>query len=139
MTYTVKAGDSLSRIANQYGVSIEELIDSNSGQYPSLVDDPDAIQVGWTFTIPGTTEVVPSPQPLTQGVSVMPTASVASTSASPSFIQSILANKPLAIGLAVAIAAVIYYFTSRSGLKRNPLAVPHNRSRARRNRKVRSS
>ncbi len=49
--YTVKPGDFLSQIAQQYGVSLNQLIQANS------ITDPNLVEVGVTLTIP-----VPTPE-----------------------------------------------------------------------------
>lgn len=54
-TYTVQGGDYLNKIATQYGVTLQALIDANVGVYPSLRTNPNLIYVGWVLTIPGTT------------------------------------------------------------------------------------
>ena len=47
--YTVKAGDSLSKIGKQYGVGWKEIYEANRDQ----IKDPDLIQPGWKLRIPG--------------------------------------------------------------------------------------
>jgi LysM repeat protein len=46
-TYTIKAGDTLSKIASGFGVSVDELAQANG------ISDPGAIYIGQTLTIPG--------------------------------------------------------------------------------------
>jgi len=48
--YTVKSGDSLSKIAAQYGLTWQQLYDANKAIIGS---NPNLIQPGMTFTIPG--------------------------------------------------------------------------------------
>ncbi len=48
VTYTVAAGDTMSRIAGRFGVPLEELIAANSETVP----DPDALQIGDVLIIP---------------------------------------------------------------------------------------
>lgn len=51
--YTVQPGDTLARIANVYGTTVETLVDLNKDRYPSLADSPGLIEVGWTLQLPG--------------------------------------------------------------------------------------
>lgn len=51
-SYTVKSGDTLGRIAAAAGVSIEALVNVNKGRYPSLATNPNALQIGWSLTLP---------------------------------------------------------------------------------------
>lgn len=50
--YIVQRGDSLSKIAKRFGISVEDLVAANKGKYPSLMTDPASIEVGWTLLIP---------------------------------------------------------------------------------------
>ena len=50
--YIVQPGDSLSKIAKDTGVSIEDLVATNKAKYPSLATDPASIEVGWELLIP---------------------------------------------------------------------------------------
>lgn len=50
--YIVQRGDSLSKIAKRYDVSVEDLVAINKVQYPSLLTDPASIEVGWALLIP---------------------------------------------------------------------------------------
>lgn len=47
-TYTVQAGDSLSKIGSKYGVSWKEIFEANRDK----LDDPDKIHPGQELTIP---------------------------------------------------------------------------------------
>ncbi len=47
-THTVQSGDTLSKIAEKYGVSVEDLLKANP-----WIKNPDYIQVGWKIKIPG--------------------------------------------------------------------------------------
>lgn len=51
-TYTVGRGDSLSKIAQRHGVSMQVIVSANRETYPSLITNPDAIEVGWRLKIP---------------------------------------------------------------------------------------
>ena len=47
-TYTVQAGDSLSKIGSHYGISWQKIFEANRDK----LDDPDKIQPGQELTIP---------------------------------------------------------------------------------------
>lgn len=51
-TYTVKSGDSLSKIAAKYGITWQQLYEANKAV---IGDNPNLIYAGQTYTIPGTT------------------------------------------------------------------------------------
>jgi nucleoid-associated protein YgaU len=48
VTYTVQAGDTLSRIAGRFGITLQQLIDANT----EVIPDPDKLQIGDVLTIP---------------------------------------------------------------------------------------
>lgn len=50
--YVVQDGESLSKIAKNYGVSMQEIISANRETFPSLVNNPDNIETGWKLKIP---------------------------------------------------------------------------------------
>lgn len=52
-SYTVKSGDSLSKIAKNNNTTIDALVAANKGQYPCLAKNPSCLQIGWVITIPG--------------------------------------------------------------------------------------
>ncbi len=52
-TVTVQSGDSLGKIAQRAGVSVEALVQANSARYPQLATNRNAIQVGWKLSLPG--------------------------------------------------------------------------------------
>jgi LysM repeat protein len=54
-TYTIQAGDTLSAIANNYGISIDDLAQANG------IDDPSFIVEGETLVIPGAPPAAPPP------------------------------------------------------------------------------
>jgi lipoprotein-anchoring transpeptidase ErfK/SrfK len=57
LSYTIQEGDTLSRIAQAYGLTVEELIAAND------ITNPDLLYVGWTLTIPdGSPGAATSPQ-----------------------------------------------------------------------------
>ena len=47
-THKVISGNTLSGIANAYGVSVSDIMKANS----NLIKNPNVIQVGWVLTIP---------------------------------------------------------------------------------------
>jgi LysM repeat protein len=55
-TYTVVSGDTLSRIATRFRISMQRLMDENG------ITNPDSIQVGEVLRIPQATST-PSPEP----------------------------------------------------------------------------
>jgi len=61
-TVTVQPGDTLSRIAAKYGVSLQALAKAND------IADPDRIYVGQVLRIPSTTELAPTPEPTATSV-----------------------------------------------------------------------
>ncbi|MEO8207674.1 MAG: LysM peptidoglycan-binding domain-containing protein, partial [Chloroflexota bacterium] len=59
-TYIVVAGDTMSKIANRYGVPLQVLIDANKAAIPN----PDRLQVGQEVIIPVTAPtLVPNAEP----------------------------------------------------------------------------
>jgi LysM repeat protein len=52
-TYTVKAGDNLSKIARINNTTVAALVAANQAQYPCLAANAACLQVGWVLTIPG--------------------------------------------------------------------------------------
>jgi murein DD-endopeptidase MepM/ murein hydrolase activator NlpD len=51
-TVTIKSGDTLSKIAQQHGVTVAAMVAANQAQFPQLATNPGAIKVGWQLTIP---------------------------------------------------------------------------------------
>ncbi len=49
---TVQSGDTLNRIAQRAGVSVQQLVDANRATYPQLATNPNALQVGWRLALP---------------------------------------------------------------------------------------
>ena len=47
--YTVKKGDSLSKIASHYGIKWKDIFEANK----DVIKNPDLIQPGWKLKIPG--------------------------------------------------------------------------------------
>lgn len=56
-TYTAEAGDTLSAIADQFGVTVEELMEANG------ITDPTSLEIGQVLVIPGQPPVGPFPTP----------------------------------------------------------------------------
>ncbi|HEX2979815.1 MAG TPA: LysM peptidoglycan-binding domain-containing protein [Anaerolineaceae bacterium] len=54
-TYTIQAGDQLGRIAERFGISLQELIDSNG------ITNPDHVEPGQTLTVPVPAQRDPGP------------------------------------------------------------------------------
>ena len=52
-THRVVSGDTMSRIAQRNGVTVQQMVDANKARYPGLATNAGNIQVGWTLTIPG--------------------------------------------------------------------------------------
>ena len=50
--HVVQDRESLSKIAKNYGVSMQEIISANRETFPSLVNNPDNIETGWKLKIP---------------------------------------------------------------------------------------
>lgn len=60
LTYNVRPGDTLSTIADKVGTDVPNLVALNRGTYPSLVSNPDYIQVGWVLRLKGSPQPAPS-------------------------------------------------------------------------------
>lgn len=60
---TVQSGDTLGRIAQRNGVSVQQLVDANRAAYPQLATNPNALQVGWRLSLPNGS--APAQQPST--------------------------------------------------------------------------
>ncbi|MEM8504770.1 MAG: LysM peptidoglycan-binding domain-containing protein [Cyanobacteria bacterium P01_D01_bin.1] len=52
VSYTVQQNDWLSKIAENQGVSVDQIIRANKAKYPSLLSNSDSISTGWTLDIP---------------------------------------------------------------------------------------
>lgn len=50
--HTVEAGESLASIANQYGTTVDLIIQQNVEKYPQLQNNPNVIRTGWALDIP---------------------------------------------------------------------------------------
>jgi hypothetical protein len=59
-THRIVAGDTLSKIAQRTGVTVQQLVDANKARYPQLERNASNIQVGWTLTIPAGGTSTPS-------------------------------------------------------------------------------
>ncbi len=99
---TVKSGDSLSKVAQRAGVTVEALVQANVGRYPGLATNRNAIQVGWNLSVPGAqarptqvTTAPTTPQPAQQGWS-------ATTTGGPAAAQVGTAQRPSNFGAKLA-------------------------------------
>lgn len=54
-SYTIRPGDTLSKIAQATGTTVDQLVNLNKARYPSLETNRGSIQVGWQLTLPGGT------------------------------------------------------------------------------------
>jgi LysM repeat protein len=72
-TYTVQAGDTLTRIANRYGVTVQQLVALNN------IANPDLIPVGQVLAIPATAGATATPVPVETAVTPTATATPAAT------------------------------------------------------------
>src|SRR5258706_9743071 len=52
-SYTVKAGDNLSKIAKINNTTVDALVAANKGKYPCLATNPACLQIGWVLTLGG--------------------------------------------------------------------------------------
>ena len=52
LLYPISYGDSLGKIAQNHGVSMRKIISANRETYPSLITNPDRIEIGWQLKIP---------------------------------------------------------------------------------------
>lgn len=52
-TYTVKAGDNLTKIAKANNTTVAALVDGNKAKYPCLATNPSCLQVGWVLNLSG--------------------------------------------------------------------------------------
>jgi peptidoglycan/xylan/chitin deacetylase (PgdA/CDA1 family) len=60
-TYSVRGGDTLSSIARAWGTTVAQLQAWNADAYPSLLGDPNTLQVGWILTVAGDPAATPLP------------------------------------------------------------------------------
>jgi len=51
-TYTVKLGDTFGKIAQDYGITVEQLSALNQDRYPNLLRDPSLMKPGMVLTVP---------------------------------------------------------------------------------------
>jgi surface antigen len=84
-TYKVKPGDTLSGIAKQYGVTVDELVQTND------IADRNLINPGQSLTIPGQTPDTPAPTPI-------PVPFPVPTPTRPPMLTDIVKDKPSWIG-----------------------------------------
>ena len=60
-TYVVQGGDTLAAIARAYGTTSQQLQAWNSERYPTLAENPNVIEPGWTLIVSGDPNVTPRP------------------------------------------------------------------------------
>jgi peptidoglycan/xylan/chitin deacetylase (PgdA/CDA1 family)/LysM repeat protein len=60
-TYTVRGGDTLSSIARAWGTTVAQLQAWNATSYPTLVTDPNTLEVGWILIVAGDPGTTPLP------------------------------------------------------------------------------
>jgi murein DD-endopeptidase MepM/ murein hydrolase activator NlpD len=78
MTYKVKAGDNLSKVAKRYGISLAQLLKANP-----QIKNPDKIQVGQLINLPDTSTETTQPLPSNVVPAIQPTPKT-TTDAAPS-------------------------------------------------------
>src|SRR5437016_1912522 len=79
MTYTIKAGDNLSKIAKRNGVSLSQLLKANP-----KISNPNKIRVGQVINLPNGAPSTNNTKPLpSKVVPATPTATPAATAAAP--------------------------------------------------------
>lgn len=66
INYTVQPGDTLTAIARRYGVTVQSIVDAND------IANPDLIDIGDSFIIPGTIGTTSNPVTVTQPKSAVP-------------------------------------------------------------------
>lgn len=74
MTYKVKTGDNLSKVAKRYGVSLAQLLKANP-----QIKNPDKIQVGQLINLPDTSTETTEPLPANVVPAVQPTPKTTTT------------------------------------------------------------
>jgi peptidoglycan/xylan/chitin deacetylase (PgdA/CDA1 family) len=60
-TYTVRGGDTLSSIARAWGTTVAQLQAWNAASHPSLVTNPNTLEVGWILIVAGEPGTTPLP------------------------------------------------------------------------------
>jgi len=74
MTYKVKAGDNLSKVAKRYGISLAQLLKANP-----QIKNPDKIKVGQLINLPNTSTETTQPLPLNVVPAIQPTPKTTTT------------------------------------------------------------
>ncbi len=54
VAYVVQPGDTVAQIATKYHLTIEQIINLNADQYPSIARDPSSLRAGWVLRLPRT-------------------------------------------------------------------------------------
>ena len=63
-SYTVATGDTLFSIARTWRTTVAQLQAWNGQRYPSLMNDPGTLQVGWVLVVAGDPNATPLPTPI---------------------------------------------------------------------------
>lgn len=74
VTYTVVAGDTLTKVAYQFSLDVNALVRLNRDRYPSLQRNPNHLETGWVLIVAIGPEVTPTPPaPAPTAISSVPT------------------------------------------------------------------
>jgi LysM repeat protein len=93
--YTVQEGDTLTAIAQTYGVSVEDIVAANN------LADPNALQIGQTLIIPNVTPPTPTPGPPVEA----PPESSPTTAPPPTLLPTVTPSGPPLIKIAQVLGS----------------------------------